>query len=116
MAHQTETHWEESDGKLHAEQTISPVKAKQGRMGTRILMVLIVALILAFIVWIPVEIWGKKELADVAPQQPEQQLQSQQPSPAPSPSLQNGKAVSTETPSHPPASNSAPAAPNAPVQ
>ncbi|CAN7554078.1 hypothetical protein [Rhizobium sp. LjRoot258] len=117
MAHQTETHWEESDGKLHAEETISPIKAKQGRMGTRILMVLIVALILAFIVWIPVEIWGRKELADVAPQQPGQHLQSQQPSPAPLPSLQNGKAaVPTETPSQPPASNAAPATPNAPAQ
>ncbi|CDM55934.1 MULTISPECIES: hypothetical protein [Rhizobium] len=116
MAHQTETRWEQSDGKLHAEETISPVKAKQGRMGTRILTVLIVALMLAFIVWIPVEIWGKKESAEVAPQQPGQQLQSQQPSPAPSPSLQNGKAVPTETPSQPPASNMAPATPNAPAQ
>ncbi|EJL52080.1 hypothetical protein PMI09_04100 [Rhizobium sp. CF122] len=116
MAHQTETRWEKSDGKLHAEETISSVKAKQGRMGTRILMVLIVALALAFIVWIPVEIWGKKEAADIAPQQPGQQIQSQQPAPAAPPSLQNGNAVPTETPSQPPASNPASATPKAPAQ
>ncbi|CCM73966.1 hypothetical protein [Rhizobium mesoamericanum] len=111
----TEPRWEESDGKLHAEEQISPVKARQGRMGTRILAVLIVALALAFIVWIPVEIWGKKEAADVARQQPGQQIQSQQPAPAEPPSLQNGNAVPTETP-QPPASSPAPAAPHAPVQ
>ncbi len=60
MAHQTETHVEESDGSSTPKKRFSPVKAKQGRMGTRILMVLIVALMLAFIVWIPVEIWGRK--------------------------------------------------------
>lgn len=101
MAQQTETRWEEADGKVHTEETISPVKAKQGRMGTRVLMVLLVALVLAFIVWIPVEIWGKKEAVEVAPKQPGQQIQSQQPTPAPS---------------QPPASNSAPATPNAPAQ
>ncbi|OWV96407.1 hypothetical protein ATY81_03015 [Rhizobium sp. R72] len=82
MAQQTEARWEKPDGKLHAEETISPVKARQGRMGTRVLMVLIVALALAFIVWIPVEIWGKKEAAEVVSQQPGQQIQSQQPAPA----------------------------------
>ncbi|EPF00286.1 hypothetical protein [Rhizobium grahamii] len=116
MAQQTETRWEEADGKLHVEETISPVKAKQGRTGTRILMVLIVALVLAFIVWIPVEIWGKKESADVAPQQPGQQIQSQQSAPTPSPSLQSGNAVPTETPTQPPASNTAPATPKPPAQ
>src|SRR5262245_59746816 len=116
MADQTETRWEESDGKLHTEETISPVKAKQGRMGARILMVLLVALVLAFIVWIPVEVWGKRQSAEVAPQQPGQQLQSQQTAPAPLPSLQNGTAVPTETPSQPPTSNPAPATPNAPAQ
>jgi hypothetical protein len=70
-------------------------------MGTRVLMVLLVALVLAFIVWIPVEIWGKKEAVEVAPKQPGQQIQSQQPTPAPS---------------QPPAPNPAPATPNAPAQ
>ena len=37
----TETRWEKSDQKLHAEEQISPVKAKQGRTGSRILAVLI---------------------------------------------------------------------------
>lgn len=60
MAQQTETRWEEADGKLHAEETISPVKAKHGRTGTRILMVLIVALVLAFIVWIPSKSGARK--------------------------------------------------------
>ncbi|MBY3062582.1 hypothetical protein HFO74_03880 [Rhizobium laguerreae] len=105
MAHQTETRWEKSDGKLHKEEQIPPVKARQGRMGYRILTVLIVALVLAFVVWIPVEIWGNREADEVAPQQPGQQLQSQQP-PAPAPALQNGTAVPTETP------NTTPAAPN----
>ncbi|MGO6730537.1 hypothetical protein ACCT24_25645 [Rhizobium ruizarguesonis] len=106
MAHQTETRWEKSDGKLHKEELIPPVKARQGRTGYRILTVLIVALVLAFVVWIPVEIWGKREANEVAPQQPGQQLQPQQPAPAAAPALQNGTAVPTETP------NSAPAAPN----
>jgi cytoskeletal protein RodZ len=104
MAHQTETRWEKSDGKLHKEEQIPPVKARQGRMGYRILTVLIVALVLAFVVWIPVEIWGNREADEVAPQQPGQQLQSQQPAPAPTP--QNGTAVPTGTP------NTTPAAPN----
>ena len=116
MAHQTETRWEEADNKLHAEETISPVNAKQGRSGTRILVVLLAALVLAFIVWIPVEIWGKKEAADVAPQQPGQQLQSEQPAPPPSPSLQNGNAVPTETQSQPAGTNTAPATPKTPAQ
>ncbi|MBY3105581.1 hypothetical protein HFO68_13585 [Rhizobium laguerreae] len=108
MAHQTETRWEKSDGKLHKEEQIPPVKARQGRMGYRILTVLIVALVLAFVVWIPVEIWGNREADEVAPQQPGQQLQSQQPAPAPAPTPQNGTAVPTETPNAP---NVAPATP-----
>jgi cytoskeletal protein RodZ len=106
MAHHMETRWEKSDRKLHREEQIPSVKAKQGRTGYRILTVLIVALVLAFVVWIPVEIWGRREASEVAPQQPGQQLQSQQPAPAPAPTLQNGNAVPTETP------NTAPAAPN----
>jgi len=69
MSHPTETRWED-DGKLHAEEQFSPVEAKQGRTGKRILTVLIAALVLAFIVWIPVEIWGEKRSDEVAPQQP----------------------------------------------
>ncbi|TAU33936.1 hypothetical protein ELI20_24200 [Rhizobium ruizarguesonis] len=108
MAHQTETRWEKSDGKLHKEELIPLVKARQGRTGYRILTVLIVALVLAFVVWIPVEIWGKREANEVAPQQPGQQ----QPAPAAAPALQNGTAVPTETPNSTPAApNVAPAAP-----
>jgi len=81
-----ETRWEKSDRKLHAEEQISPVKARQGRMGYRILTVLVTALVLAFLVWIPVEIWGQKEADDVAPQQPGQEMQSQVPAAPP----QNG--------------------------
>ncbi len=44
MAHQMETRWEKSDGKLHVEEEFAPVKAKQGRTGYRILMVLLAAL------------------------------------------------------------------------
>ncbi|ULR43975.1 hypothetical protein [Rhizobium sp. K102] len=113
MAHQTETRWEKSDGKLHKEEQIPPVKAKQGRMGYRILTVLLVALILAFVVWIPVEIWGNREANEVAPQQPGQQLQQQQSDAAPAPTPQNGNAAPTA-----PAPNAAPAPaqPAAPAQ
>lgn len=78
---QMETRWDKSDGKMHVEDQISPVKAKQGRTGSRILTILVVALVLAFIVWIPVEIWGKREASEVAPQQPGQQIQSETPTP-----------------------------------
>jgi len=78
MAHMG-TRWEKSDRKLHAEEQISPVKARQGRTGYRILTVLVAALVLAFLIWIPVEIWGQKEADDVAPQQPGQEMQSQVP-------------------------------------
>ncbi|MBX4910789.1 MULTISPECIES: hypothetical protein [Rhizobium] len=114
MAHQTETRWEKSDGKLHKEQQIPPVEAKQGRMGYRILTVLLVALILAFVVWIPVEIWGRREANEVAPHQPGQQLQQQQSDAAPAPTIQNGNAVLTETPQTAPAPDTAPATPAQP--
>ncbi|EJZ21995.1 hypothetical protein NE852_22655 [Rhizobium sp. Pop5] len=116
MAHQTETRWEKSDGKLHKEELIPPVRARQGRMGYRILMVLLAALVLAFVVWIPVEIWGSREADEVAPQQPGQQLQSQQPDVSTAPSLQNGKAIPTETQNTTPAAPAAPAQPATPAQ
>jgi hypothetical protein len=78
MTH-TETRWEKSDQKLHAEEQISPVKARQGRTGRRLLTVLVAALVLAFLIWIPVEIWGQKEADEIAPQQPGQAMQSQLP-------------------------------------
>ena len=87
-----EKRWENSDRKLHAEEQISPLKARQGRMGYRILTVLIVALVLAFLVWIPVEIWGQKEADEVAPQQPGQEMQSK----APEAPQQNGAAAPTQ--------------------
>jgi hypothetical protein len=102
MARQMGKGWENADGKLHEEEQISAADAKQGRTGARILTILIVALILAFVVWIPVEIWGKRQATDVAPQQPGQQLQSQQSTP-PAPSAQAGNAVPTETPNTQPA-------------
>lgn len=78
MAHMG-TRWERSDRKLHAEERISPAKARQGRTGYRILTVLAAALVLAFLVWIPVAIWGQKEATDIAPLQPGQEMQSQLP-------------------------------------
>ena len=62
------TRWEEADGRLHREKELPAVKAKQGRSGLRILGVLLVALVLAFIVWIPVEIWGRHQAAQEASQ------------------------------------------------
>lgn len=87
--------WEESDYKLHEEDEITARHARQGRFGYRVLTVLIVALVLAFIVWIPVELWGKREADQVAPQQPGQSLQTQQPAENAERSLQNGNAVPT---------------------
>ena len=63
------------------------VRAGVGRRRVQttvmILTVLVAALVLAFLVWIPVEIWGQKEADDVAPQQPGQQMQSQVPAAPP---------------------------------
>ncbi|NLS01866.1 hypothetical protein HGP14_00575 [Rhizobium sp. P32RR-XVIII] len=115
MAHQMEKRWEESDGKLHVEEEITPTAAKQGRTGSRILMVLLAALILAFLVWIPVEIWGEREADQVASQQPGQEMQSQQPAPPASPSAQNGSSAPTETPHAPAAPNVQPATPATPA-
>ncbi|PKA43986.1 membrane protein [Rhizobium sullae] len=116
MAHQMDKRWENSDSKRHAEEQVPAVKAKQGRTGARILMVLVVALILAFIVWIPVEIWGSRQADEVAPQQPGQELQSQPPAPAAPPSMQNGSAVPTQTPNtQPPTPNAEPATPATPA-
>ncbi|MFC5760125.1 hypothetical protein [Rhizobium sp. GCM10022189] len=67
MAH-TGMRWERSGRKFHAEQRIAPVRARQGRAGYRILTVLVAALVLAFLVWIPVAIWGEKQADDIAPQ------------------------------------------------
>lgn len=105
MAPRTETRWEESDNRLHEEKELTPTEARQGNWGSRILTILVVALVLAFILWIPVEIWGEHESDQVAPQQPGQELQSEQPQPAPPPSMQNGGAVPTEPtpPTQPPA-------------
>lgn len=92
MAHMG-TRWERSDRKLHAEERISPAKARQGRAGYRILTVLIVALVLAFLVWIPVAIWGQKEATDIAPLQLGHEMQSQLPA-APAPNATPAQPVS----------------------
>jgi hypothetical protein len=84
---ETDTRWEKADNKLHREVAPPAVDAKQGRSGMRILIVLVVALVLAFIVWIPVEIWGNNKAEQAAPKPP---AQSQIPSTAPK--------SSTETP------------------
>ena len=60
---------------------------------------------LAFLVWIPVEIWGQKEADDVAPQQPGQQMQSQVPEAAP----QNGATAPAQPAAPAPAPAPAPA-------
>ncbi|WP_337270586.1 hypothetical protein [Oryzifoliimicrobium ureilyticus] len=81
MATQMESHVErKEDGRLHIEQEISPVAAKQGNTGKRILTVLISALVLAFIVWIPVEIWGNKQEENAQPQSTTQSTDANKPS------------------------------------
>jgi len=80
----TETRFEQSDGKLHVESELPETKAKQGRSGRRVLTVLVAALVLAFIVWIPVEIWGDKKGEQMQPSAPaETQVPTAPPSSAP---------------------------------
>jgi ferric-dicitrate binding protein FerR (iron transport regulator) len=55
---ETHTHWEDSDHRLHEEKELPATEAKQGRMGRRVLAMLIVALALTAIVWALAEIWG----------------------------------------------------------
>jgi hypothetical protein len=63
----THTRWEKADNRLHREEEIPAVEAKQGLTGRRVLTVLIAALVLAFIVWVPVEIWGSNKAEEAAP-------------------------------------------------
>jgi hypothetical protein len=65
---ETKTRFEQADGRLHVEDQLPALKARQGRSGRRVLTVLVAALVLAFIVWIPVEIWGSNKAEQVAPQ------------------------------------------------
>jgi hypothetical protein len=57
------TRFEKSDGSLHREQEVPARAAKQGGVGKRILLILISAMVLSFLVWIPVEIWARHEAA-----------------------------------------------------
>src|ERR1700712_1737856 len=65
---ETTTRFEQSDGRQHLEEQLPAGDAKQGRSGRRVLTVLVAALVLAFIVWIPVEIWGNNKAELAAPQ------------------------------------------------
>lgn len=56
----------EGDGRRHIEKELPATKARQGSTGRRILTVLVSALVLAFIVWIPVEIWGSYQAAETS--------------------------------------------------
>ena len=58
-------------------ESFSAVEAKQGRSGTAILAVLLGGLLLAFVVWGAVEIWGESVDSD-------QTTQTEQMQPAPS--------------------------------
>jgi len=64
---ETKTRFEQADGRPHVEQELPAVEARQGRSGRRVLTVLVAALVLAFIVWIPVEIWGGNKAEQAAP-------------------------------------------------
>lgn len=69
---ETGTRFEQSDGQTHLEEQMPTTAARQGRSGRRVLTVLVAALVLAFIVWIPVEIWGSNKAEQAAPQPPAQ--------------------------------------------
>jgi hypothetical protein len=47
-------------GRLYVVKTIKSEKAKQGRWGVQVLLILIIALVLAVIVWGGVEFYGEK--------------------------------------------------------
>jgi hypothetical protein len=70
----THTRWERADHRMHREKELPATRAKQGRTGRRILTVLIAALVLAFIVWIPVEIWGGHQAEEAAPPAAQSQI------------------------------------------
>jgi flagellar biosynthesis/type III secretory pathway M-ring protein FliF/YscJ len=95
MAHQmhTETRWENEDQKLHMEKELPAVKARQGRTGRRVLTILVTALILAFIVWIPVEIWGSHKAEEAAPPPAQSQIT---PSTAPNKTLETPAEVDAQ--------------------
>jgi ferric-dicitrate binding protein FerR (iron transport regulator) len=63
---ETHTHWEDSDHRLHEEKELPATEAKQGRMGRRVLAVLIIALALTAIVWALAEMWSG-EVTQTAP-------------------------------------------------
>lgn len=64
--------------------TIEPNKARQGRSGTRVLTVLVCALVLAFVVWWGVGLFGEAiEPSDPVGGAPSEQTEpAEQPAPA----------------------------------
>ena len=63
---ETETQWAAAVRQLHRVRALPSKAAKRARGGLRVLTVLLVALVLAFIVWIPVELWGGRTGAEDA--------------------------------------------------
>jgi TRAP-type C4-dicarboxylate transport system permease small subunit len=61
---ETETQWAAAARRLHRVRALPSKAAKRARGGLRVLTVLLVALVLAFIVWIPVELWGGRTRAE----------------------------------------------------
>jgi hypothetical protein len=66
----TRARFEKSDGWPDREEVVPARAARQGGIGKRILLVLVSAMVLSFLVWIPVEIWGRYEAAHSASSQP----------------------------------------------
>jgi hypothetical protein len=79
---QSDDHWEKSHNEVHRDVTLPETKAKQGHHGRRVLTVLISALLLAFIVWIPIEIWGKYMSGQATPEPAQNQIQTTTPKPS----------------------------------
>ncbi|MBO9167023.1 hypothetical protein J5275_01325 [Rhizobium sp. L245/93] len=59
--------WQEPESSSVPEGGLPATKARQGRVGRRVLTVLVAALVLSFIVWIPVEIWGSHKAEQASP-------------------------------------------------
>lgn len=65
---EAETQSAAADRRSHREKWLPVARARRGSSGPRIFKVILVALVLAFIVWIPVELWGhQKAVQDAAP-------------------------------------------------
>lgn len=80
---ETHTHWEAADRRLHEEKELPAREAKQGRMGRRVLAILVIALVLTAIAWALADMWGSREASQTPPMTTQDQTSTPKPSPTP---------------------------------